>query len=451
MNKIPLVLAIGVLISFLSCATTGPPITGGTPGKLSIMELDRKEYAGAAEAAGDTFLNARNKAVMSAVQKAVAELLGTEREASQRESLDQFLYNTKNPNAFIFTDTIANVRREMTGEDLWRYECTVDVNLVAVRNTLKANGLLGEEGASVEVATADTAGTPAAGTPGTAAADESLAAEGEIPAADFGELTAEERAKIARYVELMTFMVHFSDEIEEEVLYIRAAVGKANEYLSSLTLDTIDAAQIEQLKEDQQTVYEEETGESISIIQWIAQKLNADIYIEIFGRTEGSSQNGNKHYGEASIELKAYETSTAVLMGSASYVTLEKAFSQTSQDAARLNAIQAAVFKTMPRLIDQVKNNMLKALERGIRYEVVIQNPLGDRTMSRFWSRLKDRVKSTKPLAQSEEEVKYHIWFIGDTDELKTVIYDITDTIPGLENLELVLSRGKALTFNTGI
>jgi hypothetical protein len=71
--------------------------------------------------------------------------------------------------------------------------------------------------------------------------------------------------------------------------------------------------------------------------------------------------------------------------------------------------------------------------------------------MSRFWSRLKDRVKSTKPLAQSEEEVKYHIWFIGDTDELKTVIYDITDTIPGLENLELVLSRGKALTFNTGI
>jgi hypothetical protein len=227
-------------------------------------------------------------------------------------------------------------------------------------------------------------------------------------------------------------------------------VGKANEFLVTQALDIIDAEQIERLKEDQQTVYEEETGESISIIQWIAQKLNSDIYIEIFGKTSGSSRLGGKHYGEASVELKAFEASTALLMGSASYTTLEKAFSQTSQEAARLNAIQAAVYKTMARLVGQVKTNMTKTLTRGIRYEVMIQKPLGDRVMSRFWSRLDNKVRSMKSLSQSAEEVRYYVWYIGSLDQLKNLIYDITETVSGLENMEMVLSRGKSITFNTG-
>ena len=150
------------------------------------------------------------------------------------------------------------------------------------------------------------------------------------------------------------------------------------------------------------------------------------------------------------MELKAFEASTAVLMGSASYTTLEKAFSQSSQESARLNAMQAAVYKTMPRLIDQVKTNMTKWLRRGIRYEVTIQQPLGDRAMSGFWSRLEDRTRSIKLLSQSAEEVRAYVWLIGSITDLKNTVYDITDTIAGLENMEMVLSRGKSITFNTG-
>jgi hypothetical protein len=100
--------------------------------------------------------------------------------------------------------------------------------------------------------------------------------------------------------------------------------------------------------------------------------------------------------------------------------------------------------------VEQVKTNMAKSLSRGIRYEVDIQKPLGDRTMSRFWSKLESKVRSVKSLSQTTEEVKYYVWYIGSINDLKNLIYDITDTIAGLENMELVMSRGKSLTFNTG-
>jgi hypothetical protein len=377
---------------------------------------------------------------MDAVRKGVIDIIGSEREKANRPKLDEVLYNTKNPNAYIHKDTLQSTRKERVGEDEWVYECSVAVNLVAVRSTLKANGILN----GAKTATKDTEKKE----PVDKKREETAVAVNDSP--DYGEVTEEERQFIARYVDRMTYMVYFDEEAQAEIQYVKAAVGKANEYIVSQAFDIIDAEQVERLKEDQQTVYEEETGESISIIQWIAQKLNADIYIEIFGRTSGTTQLGGKHYGEASVELKAYEASTAVLMGSASYTTMEKAFSQTSQEAARLNAIQGAVYKTMPRLVEQVKANMLKSLTRGVRYDVTIQKPLGDRTMSRFWSRLENKVRSLKPLSQSAEEVKYYVWYIGSVTDLKNLIYDITDTVSGLENMDLVMSRGKSLTFNTG-
>ena len=41
-------------------------------------------------------------------------------------------------------------------------------------------------------------------------------------------------------------------------------------------------------------------------------------------------------------------------------------------------------------------------------------------------------------------------WTADNVYHLKNIIYDVTDTIVGLENMEMVMSRGKAITFNTG-
>lgn len=405
----------------------------------TVQELNRKQYNGNGQAKGNTFLNARNRAIMNAVRNAVVELIGTDREKANSAKLEEVLYSTKNPNAYIFKETLKSSRKERVGTDDWVYECTVDVNLDAVRATLNASGIQGGT---------QTASDKPKDQPEVKEEKNEPALPTGTP--DYGVVTDKEREFIARYVDRMTYMVYFSEEAKEEVHFMKAAVGKANEFLVSKALDIIDAEQIERLKEDQQTVYEEETGESISIIQWIAQKLNSDLYIEIFAKTSGSSQLGGKHYGEAAVELKAFEASTALLMGSASYTTLEKAFSQTSQEAARLNAIQAAVYKTMPRIVSQVKTNMTKTLTRGIRYEMTVQKPLGDRVMSRFWSSLENKVRSIKSLSQSAEEVKYYVWYIGSLDQLKNLVYNITETVSGLENMEMVLSRGKSIIFNTG-
>ena len=437
MKALRVVLAAAAVAAVLaSCVSTGEATRAGS---AAAAQPDRREYSGAAEAPGNTFLNARNKALMNAVQKAVADIIGAANEQANRATLDDVLYNTTNPNAFVFPETVANVNRATRGEDNWYYECSVQVNLVAVRNTLKANGLLGQGQSDAG------SGTTVAAAPGAQGSPPPAPAAAPAPLA---ALSAEDRTFIARYVDRMTYMVYFAEEAGEEPFYSKSAVGKANEFLASLTYDTIDAEQVQRLKEDQRAAYEEETGRSISIIQWIAQRLNADIYVEIHGRSKGTSQEG-KHYGEASIDLKAFEASTAVLMGSASYNTLEKSFSQTSQESARVNALQGAVYKTMPRLIEQVKANMAKAMERGLRYEVIIQSPLGDRAMSRFWSKLQDQTRGIQSVSQSAEEVKYYVWYIGSVDDLKNTIYDISETVAGIENMEMVLTRGKSMTFNT--
>ena len=94
------------------------------------QQLDRKEYSGAGEAKGSTFLNARNRAIMNAVHKAVVDIIGAANEEAGRAKLTETLYNTKNPNSFIFKDTLESSRKESLGNENWAYECTVVVNLV---------------------------------------------------------------------------------------------------------------------------------------------------------------------------------------------------------------------------------------------------------------------------------------------------------------------------------
>lgn len=263
-------------------------------------------------------------------------------------------------------------------------------------------------------------------------------------------LTDKEAEFVARYVNKMIYMVYFAEDTEENEIYINSAINKANEYLIENNLVAIDPGQIEKIKDEQVLAYEEQTGQSESIIQWLANKLNADIYIEIDAKTTGSTQIGGKHYGTAQLELKAYETSTAILMGSASYTNENQILSTVSQESAKLNAIQDAVNITMPTLILQVKENMKNSAINGIRYEVIIQNPPGDRIMSNFWDKLGNDVEDIQAISQSAQEIHYNIWYIGSLVELKSLIYNITETISGLQNMEMVYSRGKSITFHTG-
>ena len=424
-----------LLLLFVSSCTTVK--TSVSAADKSVAPANRI-YQGAGKSS--SLIEAINLAKMDAVKKAVVDLIGVANEQANRDVLNGVLYNTKNPNAYIVKDTYKTLRKGKIGDN-YIIECEVAVNREALKNTLKANGLLGGEIITKKEQTEGAAAASGSQTKAEVAA--------VLKPVQEESLAPGEQQIIRKYVQNMTYMVYFNGNSKEDLFYMKAAVGMANEYLASHSMEAVDLNQIEKLKKDQQKVYEEETGESISIIQWIAQKLNADVYIEIDGITNGE-RAGKNFYGQASITLKVFEASTGRLLGSVPWNS-PRTFSTSSEQTARINAIQTSVYKAMPIAIQQAQAYMGKALRNGIKYELIIQNTADTRLMSRFRRKLKKRVKDVRTVSQSAQETRYQVYFIGSLEDLVDVIYDVAEAIPGLENMEQVLLRGKTVTFDSGI
>ncbi len=431
-----LLLACVAALALASCA--GSPAPAPAPAE--------KVYSGAGKA--QSLLAAMNAAKMDAVRKAVIDMIGVANERASSEKLQSVLYGTRNPNAYVVTDTMKTLRKDTDGQSgSYLFECSIAVRLDAVRSTLEANGLLGGEASTAREKTAAAGSASAAKT---AAAATSV----EPPAAVAGaasDLSPAEQKIIRDYVERMTWMVYFAETSTLDPFYAKAAVGIANEYLASNTMDAVDLSQVEKLKSDRQKVYEAETGESISIVQWIAQKLNADAYIEIDGVVSGES-TGKTYYGQASITLKAFESSTGRLLASAPWNS-PKTMSTASAEAARINALQTSVYKAMPVAISQAKANMAAALRDGIPYELVVQRTPDSRLMSSFRRALRGEpgVKDVRSGTQSAEETRFVVMLVGTVDDLVDAVFSVSGKTPGLEGMKLVLARGKSVTFTTGM
>jgi len=440
MKKFLIITLLTVLLMPLLVSCVSTPAAAPAPPAGTEKGTDKPvEYEGSGK--NSSMLTAMNQAKMDAVRKAVIDMIGVANEQANQGKLDEVLYSTKNPNAYILADTYETTRKEKVGDD-YLFECRVAVNLKAVESTLKAHGLYGEA-VSTTQETAKAASDSKEQTESAASVIDEISSPGDV------ELSAEEKKFIGRYVSNMTYMVYFNEETAEDPFSMKAAIGMANEYLLSNAMETIDLAQVEKLKKDQIMVYEEETGESISMLQWIAQKLNADVYIEIDGITSGETV-GSKYYGQANITLKAYEASTGRLLGSQPWNS-PKTISTASEEAARINALQTSVYKAMPIVISQSKAFMAKALGNGIKYEVIIQNTSDSRLMSSFRRKLKRRVKDVETVNQSPEETKYYIYILGRIEDLIDEIYDVSETIPGLEGMDQLFLRGKSVTFDSGL
>jgi hypothetical protein len=433
--------ALLTLLFLAACASAPPPSQSVARAPAVPAE---KVYEGAGQS--PSMLGARSSAIMDAVRKGVIELIGAGAERANQEKLASVLYGTPNPNAYINKDSLQTLRKDKIGEE-YLFEIRVAVNMRAVENTLKANGLLGgETTAGGAQGAAAAAGAQAGGAAGVVRAE---SAEAEPAVAEPAvEPTAEEKRFIDRYLGRMTYMVYFNDQAAEDPFYMKAAVGIANEYLASNAMEAVDLEQVEKLKKDQQRVYEEETGESISLIQWIAQKLAADVYLEIDGRTSGESSAG-KYYGQANITLKAFEASTGRLLGSQPWNS-PRTFSTASEQAARINALQTSVYKAMPIALEQAKAYMAKALAGGIKYELIVQGSSDAKAMSDFRRKLRRQVRDVVTVSQTAEETKYNVFLLGSLEELADKVLDVAEGIPGLEDMYQVVLRGKSVTFNTG-
>ncbi len=429
------VLIVTVVLLVLAGCASAPPADPGSD----------DYYLGAGR--GESLGEAMNAAKMDAVRKAVIDLIGAEAEAAQAGELEDVLYSTRNPNAYVYNETMETLHRDgsLIDGDL-RYEIRIRVNVPAVRRTLEANGI------RADVARPPAA-RPADQDAGATDRDErETGTVAAIPAPDPVEVSPAERRFISRYVDTMTYMVYFADRAVDEIpdgeFVLRSAVNQANGYLVSRGHLVVDAAQVEQLRRDQELVYEEQTGRELSLLQWVARRLNADVYIEIDARTS-SRTSGSGHYATADVTLSMYETSTGQILGSVNRRSQES-FSRTSQADAAVNALQSTVHQAMPQAVDMSERQMERMLTRGIRYELVLQRPPDARSLSRFRTAMQEEVRTIATVSQSPQEVLYEVFFVGSSDDLIDLIFVVSDRVAGFDSLDLVISRGRSLTFDAG-
>ena len=189
-------IALPLLIFFLISCAGGPPTTipapqGGGPEPMP----EEKVYEGAGQDA--SMLTAMNMAKMDAVRKAVIDMIGVANEQANQEKLQEVLYNTRNPNAYVNNETFETLRKDKIGDD-YIFEARVAVKMRAVESTLKAHGLYGEQTTAQGKAGEAAAAAEAATAEGAQTIDEITAQPEAV------ELTAEEKRIIARYVNNMT-------------------------------------------------------------------------------------------------------------------------------------------------------------------------------------------------------------------------------------------------------
>jgi hypothetical protein len=350
----------------------------------------------------------------------------------------------------------------LLNEDLY-YEIQIRVNIPAVRATLRANDIPRAVSAAETPRSSTAAGRASDG----AETEDGATAQREEPRSTSGSsviepvehepVTPTEDRYIRRFVDTMTYMVFYSDRSVERMtagfadpeFLMRSAVTQANAYLLEDGRLVVDSAQVERLKEDQRLIYEEQSGQALSLLQWVARGLNADVYIEIDAEVSGNRRNNN-NYGAADVTLNMFETSTGQILGSVVRQSPET-FSRVSIEDAVQNALSSTVYQAMPYAIAMAQDQMQRMLTRGIRYEVTVQSAPDARTLSRFRSEMDRDTRGIATVSSSPEEVLYEVFFIGSTDDLVDLIFSVSDRVAGLENIDLVVSRGRSLTFDAGL
>lgn len=312
------------------------------------------------------------------------------------------------------------------------------------------------QNASSDRAKAIVQGGAEAGSPAPAAAPapapQAASAAGvsaDQPAPPPGQLTPDEQTYLQNYLARLNYMVYYNEDSKIDPKLAKVAVSQANRYLlEKLGLSVIDFDQIEKNKKDQQAAYQSETGGSIDLIQYLAQKFNADVYVEIDFDVTSETKDG-KFYSSAQGSMKIYDTSTATLMGSV-VLTGQTAFSPNSADAAATNAIGSTVWAAMPKMIDQSKELLKNSLSRGIRYEVVIQKTPDSKQVSQLRRALAKKMREVEQVSYSAATTKLYLYTFQAGDKVEDAIYD-AGSASGLNDLNLVYSRGKSLTFDSGL
>jgi hypothetical protein len=262
------------------------------------------------------------------------------------------------------------------------------------------------------------------------------------------ELSPKEKQFFENYLKRLKYMMVVKEGASVNEFQKRSILTKGNEVLLKQGYDVIQYDQLLKNIEDQRSAYEAEAGASMSITQYIAQKLGADVYVELDCIPRSSTEN-NRHYGEANFTANMYDPSTAELLGSVTFKT-DRSISTSSQDDAVLNAITAGTAQLMPRIIRDSTNVLRNRYANGIRYQVIIQRTPDSRAVATFRRNLRSRVREIVMGPSAADQTTMDVYLFGSLSDLEDACYSAFEKTPGMESAYWVYTRGKTITFNTG-
>lgn len=278
---------------------------------------------------------------------------------------------------------------------------------------------------------------------------ETVAPVDTVDASDMpSEPTPEETRFLENYLASLKYMVYYDEGAGVSPQLAKTAVAQANRYLiEKMGVQPIDFDAVEKKKADERSAYQAETGNSMDYIQFIAQKLNADVYVEISFTNTNETNNG-KFYCTVSGSMKLYNASTGDLLGSVA-MNSPKTIGP-SQDQAATYAVTASVWMAMPKMADQSKTLLKSAWRDGIRYDVVFQNTADAKKMSQLKRQLQKKIRKIQQDSFSAQETRWSMYTFKKADGMEDVIYDAADSV-GMRDVYLVYQRGKSFVFNTGM
>ncbi len=294
------------------------------------------------------------------------------------------------------------------------------------------------------------ASAPAASGAPSAAAPASAAASAEPAAAlsSAPDMSDREKQYFENYLKRLKYMMVVKEGVALDDFQIRSVLSKGNEYLLRQGFDVVNYDQLLKNMEDQKTAFEAEAGESMSIVQYIAQKLGADVYVELDAVPRSWSE-GARHFGEASFVANMFDPSTAEQLASVTFRS-DRSLSNSSPQDALLNALVAGTAQFMPRIVRDSTNVLRNRYSNGIRYQLIIQKTSDARAIALFRRNIRSRIREIQAGPSSADQTIMDVYLFGSLGDLEDACYSAFEKTPGLENAYWVYTRGKTITFNSG-
>lgn len=261
---------------------------------------------------------------------------------------------------------------------------------------------------------------------------------------------ADDLSEARAYLSTLQVMVTMEEQDELPAAAAKLLVAHVNNWLSMNDVLLVDASTVEKIKTTQRKNWEQSTSGGMGYFQWMAQQVNAGLYLEL--ATQVTAQSGTSgSAAQLTIFFNVRDPATADLLASLPFENRRITSSVGVDDAVR-RSIPVAVAEGLPDAWAQISKKLEKSLSVGIEYQVVLQNTFDADAVEELRKKLATRSKSVLVSSSSEEQTVWRVRALASGGALAGTIRTLAKTIPGLEGFRQVLleNSGKKITMDTG-